>query len=378
MDRPIFPQALSTALVARLKNTPNPLFIASLPARGSKRAASSRINYAEDFELDFEDDQDQDYDEDGAAGSRNNANGAGVNMTLFKGKDAPREKYKTVFTEAENLANCSVPEQMVPIKLNLETSGTRVNDLFMWNLNESLVTPELFATIMCQELDLPKYSEATISGQIREQLDAYRAITSAPLPQLFQEKELHAIMDISISLDNTLYEDKIEWDILNSAITPEEFARTVVADMGLQREFQNAIAISLHDAIYKLKKEFLENPQQILFNNESLPLLNKVYQPPAPEAENGSPGVVSLELQGLRFDSKKYGTDFSPRVETLTPWEIEKREIERERNIRRLKRETMRVSGIGSSMMAATPANDRNANSKRKYDELEGTWKFDR
>ncbi|KAG7880872.1 hypothetical protein KL935_002299 [Ogataea polymorpha] len=378
MERPIYPQALSTSLVARLKNSPNPLFIASLPARGSKRAASTRVNYAEDFDMELEDDQDQDYDEDGALVSRSNMSGPGMSMAFFQGKDAPREKYKTVFSEAENLANCSVPEQLVPIKLNIETSGTRVNDMFMWNLNESLITPELFATIMCQELDLPKYSEATIAGQIRDQLESYRAVATVPMPQLSQEKELHAILDISISLDNTLYEDKIEWDILNSAITPEEFARTVVADMGLRREFQNAIAISLHDAIFKLKKEFLENPQQILFNNESLPLLNKVYQPPAPDTGNGSPGVVSLELQGMRFDSKKYGADFSPRVETLTPWEIEKREIERERNIRRLKRETMRVSGIGSSMMAPAPANDRNANSKRKYDELEGTWKFDK
>ncbi|KGK35070.1 hypothetical protein JL09_g5772, partial [Pichia kudriavzevii] len=51
-------------------------------------------------------------------------------------------------------------------------------------------------------------------------------------------------------------------------------------------------------------------------------------------------------VQGLRYDVRKYGEEFVPSVEKLSEWEIEKRETEKERNLRRRKRETLRVSGI--------------------------------
>ncbi|GME73998.1 unnamed protein product [Ambrosiozyma monospora] len=77
-----------------------------------------------------------------------------------------------------------------------------------------------------------------------------------------------------------------------------------------------------------------------------------------------------MELQGLRYDTRKYGDEFRPHLETLSEWEIEKRETEKERNQRRRKRETMRVGGGGSGFGGRTEREK-----KKRYDELEGTWR---
>ncbi|GMF82508.1 unnamed protein product [[Candida] boidinii] len=133
--------------------------------------------------------------------------------------------------------------------------------------------------------------------------------------------------------------------------------------MSLPREFKSSIAASLHELILKYKLEFLSNEQLLLYNNQNLPNSNEVYQ-----SNINIEGIYSNH-QGLRYDLKTLGKSWIPNVEILTQWEIEKREIERERNIRRLKRESMRVNddyNNGTSKRRST---------RRRYDELEGTWK---
>lgn len=72
-------------------------------------------------------------------------------------------------------------------------------------------------------------------------------------------------------------------------------------------------------------------------NIDSLPFFNLI------NPDDASRSIV----QGIRYDTKKYGEEFSPTVEKLSEWEIEKRETEKERNLRRRKRETLRVvSGV--------------------------------
>ena len=55
--------------------------------------------------------------------------------------------------------------------------------MFLWNLHESLLTPDDFAQTLVRELDLPnQHSLATaISSQIRSQLEEYAGIALHPL-----------------------------------------------------------------------------------------------------------------------------------------------------------------------------------------------------
>lgn len=400
-DKPLFPQALSTNFINRIKNDQNSLFVTSLPVRGSKRSTSHTVNYAEfdqDYEFEEDDDSFNGYNteifdnsnnnnnnnnnntssltDSSNNGLSNNGNGDAINgrnsisnnndsinvtinLTNYQGKEAPKLKPPTIFTEAELNYNNSLPELMIPVRLNLEYQSAKISDIFMWNINETLITPNIFAGLMCQELELPNSYQNQIINSISSAIDEYQQLVNTPFPV----NELHTILNLSVSLDNQLYEDKFEWDLVSNLISPEEFADCIVSDMSLPREFKASIAASLHELILKYKLEFLSNEQLLLYNNQNLPNSNEVYQ-----SNINIEGVYSNH-QGLRYDLKTLGKSWIPNVEILTQWEIEKREIERERNIRRLKRESMRVNEDYSN------GTTKRRSTRRRYDELEGTWK---
>ncbi|OXT09768.1 hypothetical protein B9K03_12095, partial [Rothia sp. Olga] len=47
---------------------------------------------------------------------------------------------------------------IIPIALNIENNGIRIIDHFTWNINDNSMTPEEFANIYCQDLDLTNNS----------------------------------------------------------------------------------------------------------------------------------------------------------------------------------------------------------------------------
>jgi len=67
------------------------------------------------------------------------------------------------------------------------TPQYRIKDMFLWNLHESLITPDQFARTLVDELDLPQERKAhfvhQIALQIRTQLEEYAGIALHPLFQ---------------------------------------------------------------------------------------------------------------------------------------------------------------------------------------------------
>ncbi|GMM28029.1 Sfh1 protein [Martiniozyma asiatica (nom. inval.)] len=355
-SKPLFPQALTTTFQHRLTKNSNALFQNVSTSRAAKRHAS-RINYAEDYpELDFEDDagangneddQDANYEDPIAAydiyKSLWNTSQPNINLQNHLGnREAPKELPEMVFNEEENIANAKQPEKIVPIKVAITTNGVVIKDQFLWNINDQLIQPETFAYIMCQELDVAKNVESQMVTQIRDQIQAFEELFSNPNNQIIDqflanEKEFHVVLDISVNIGEDFFTDRVEWNLMDSSFTPEMFAETVVSDLGLKKEFETAIAYAVYDEIYKVRRELVENPQQVSQYIDTLPFFNLVHQ----KADVND--ATKLIVQGLRYDRKKHGEEFSPSVEKLSEWEIEKRETEKERNLRRRKRETMRV-----------------------------------
>lgn len=412
MSKPVFPQALATSFAHRLAHSQNGLFANLSTSRTSKRQATAKVNYAEDYNDDFDFDDGTPsgsgagnlgtgddfqilegghgtpaFDQNDASNYLSNnadpdANGyvqddaqtqaekqkaevsedpnaaydiyrnlilnsnshSVINLSNFQGnKEAPKSLPPLNFTPQQVLTNARNPQEPftnIPIKLKINANGAAINDTFLWNLAETLVTPELYASMLAQDLDLNKATETIIITSIKEQIQQYKDLLSNPnnaiVDQfLANQREFHVVLDIATNIGEDFYTDKIEWDLLDTTTTPEIFARTVVEDVGLKPEFETAIACAVYDEIFKFKRELLENPQQLSQNIDSLPFFNLVNKD-------------DLELarwQGIRFDPRKYGEEFSPSVEKLSEWEIEKRETEKERNLRRRKRETMRVAG---------------------------------
>lgn len=466
------PQALRSGFASRLRLDQTTLFISAAPVVRSNKRAAAAVSYAE---------IDEDYDDDDEYNLNLNLNGNGIaaqygnnsvvssgtpsspNLNasfLFQTSGVAPEKLETKqpvqpahiarirhmlqYNDVQLQEIADLDEVLVPIRLSLEHDNFRISDFFLWNLNEKVLTPEMFAVSLCQDLDLPigtapmttgavpnsltshapsnlaaSYASSPIVNQIvstmNSQIHEYRTYANVKLPE---EVGFHVVIHLNVNLNKQLYEDKFEWDLANGTssstyphegklspgtvtkrpategvaadgvsiengesksgpssntavssrpsrpsrssktgtpvagatntrddvvmenddneevdeneairsngpgFTPLDFAKTVVQDLGLTGEFYPAIAHALYENLYRIKKEALEG-----------------HLPPQ-EIENYA---AFGQEAGWRIDQEMLGEEWAPSVEVLSQEEIEKREIERERNIRRLKRESMRM-----------------------------------
>ncbi|POI21675.1 hypothetical protein CIB84_014578, partial [Bambusicola thoracicus] len=117
-----------------------------------------------------------------------------TSVTLLKASeveeilDGNDEKYKAVSISTEPPTylsfddhdpaviheNASQPEVLVPIRLDMEIDGQKLRDAFTWNMNEKLMTPEMFSEILCDDLDLnPLTFVPAIASAIRQQIESY-------------------------------------------------------------------------------------------------------------------------------------------------------------------------------------------------------------
>ncbi|KAJ5787386.1 hypothetical protein N7457_002376 [Penicillium paradoxum] len=262
----------------------------------------------------------------------------------------------------------------------------RIKDTFLWNLHESLSTPEEFAIGFVRDLDLPnpQATTMTISNQIRQQLEEYAGVALHPLfqstdagtvPSLAPQTEpsrdtsmtpaaatamtpdsranvattvtvtkealindsllnpddaYRCLITLNINLQNKLYTDKFEWSLLHPPGMAEEFARVTCADLSLGGEWVSAIAHAIYEAVLKFKKEVCESGALVSGINGY-----------GNEIDNLAANGVEA---GWRYDPETICDAWQPQVETLSKEEIERREGDRERQIRRLRRETARFS----------------------------------
>ncbi|KAH9029630.1 SNF5-domain-containing protein [Lactarius hengduanensis] len=247
---------------------------------------------------------------------------------------------------------------LVPIRVEFETDTHRVRDCFVWNLHESLVTPEQFARTFCADLDLPPAPWAdTVAAQIRAQLEDQDGVGSMELAvdgggeSGDEIPECRVILSIDVQVDNHHLLDHIEWD-LRSGLTPEEFTHQLCLDLGLAGEAEPLIAHAVHEELMKHRKDAIE-----------WGVIGGFPMEQAASAEDGSKDKSALGVMkdktglGLGWGrTPKEGRgprilrsvwrdwaeaeEFKTRWEMLSHEEVERREIERERASRRLRRET--------------------------------------
>ncbi|KAI5119057.1 hypothetical protein M0805_005923 [Coniferiporia weirii] len=258
---------------------------------------------------------------------------------------------------------------LVPVRVEFETETHRIRDCFMWNLNDDLVKPEAFARIFCTDLDLPIAPWAeTVANQIRAQLEEYEGIASMDLtssvdgyadvaegdPMDVEVSECRVILSIDVQIATYHLLDHIEWDLL-SPLTPEAFSQQLCADIGLTGEAAPLIAHALHEEILKHKKDAIEwgviggdvtTSRDVMDDSEKREkgvLKDKTGLGLGPGSWGRAPrdglgrGPRALKSVWKDWnDSEEYATRF----EVLTTEEVERREVERERASRRLRRET--------------------------------------
>lgn len=167
---------------------------------------------------------------------------------------------------------------------------------------------------------VPETKEPLVNDSILNPDDAYRCL-----------------INLNINLQNKLYTDKFEWSLLHPPGMAEEFAKVTCADFGLSGEWVSAIAHGIYEAVLKLKKEVCESGGLMTGAASGYGYGYGYGNEIDNQAANGAEA-------GWRYDPEGLGNEWEPKVETLSKEEIERREGDRERQIRRLRRETARFS----------------------------------
>lgn len=300
-------------------------------------------------------------------------------------------------------------EMTVPYKLR---------DIFLWNLHETVITTDQFAATLVQDLDLPSQPALIneISKQIRTQLEEYAGValhplfhsedrtppngfaaataltaqssfrdtpatpatplhqsargletpvrngidtptkvnrsqqlpdvraTATPIPassdDINPDDTYRCVVELNISLASQLYRDKFEWSLLHPPGTAEAFAKVTCADLGLSGEWIPVLTHAIYEAVLRLKREACE-AGGLVTGWGTL------------GSENPNDAAHGAEA-GWRHDPEQLGDGWEPKIEILSPEEMEKREIDRERQIRRLRRDTARFSS-NTGMIGGTP-----------------------
>lgn len=202
------------------------------------------------------------------------------------------------------IENALQQEVLVPIRLDMELEGQKLRDTFTWNKNECMFSPEQFAEILCDDLDLnPILFIPAIATAIRQQIEIY------PMEGTILEETLdqRVIIKLNIHVGNTSLVDQIEWDMSEKQNDPEEFANKLCAELGLGGEFVTAIAYSIRGQIswHQRTYAFSEAP---------------------------------LSIVDVPFRSSSEADSWAPFLETLTDAEMEKKIRDQDRNTRRMRR----------------------------------------
>ncbi|KAJ3881618.1 hypothetical protein F5051DRAFT_396481 [Lentinula edodes] len=263
---------------------------------------------------------------------------------------------------------------LIPVRLEFDVPelGLRIRDVFLWNLHEpsaSGITPEVFAAQFCRDLDIgvDPYGEI-VARQIRAQVEDARGEAwvgwmdslgfsgpvdddddlnqNSPTPNT----ECRVILSLDVQISTHHLTDHIEWDLL-SPLTPEAFSLQLCADLGLSGEAIPLIAHAIHEELCRHRRDVVDwgvlgappphPPQSTLFGDSEGTVKDRTG------LGLGSLGRPSRERDGrypkpLRSAWRDWAEaeEYATRWEVLSPEEVERREVERERAGRRLRRET--------------------------------------
>lgn len=202
-------------------------------------------------------------------------------------------------------------EDLIPIRLDMEIDGQKLRDVFTWNKNEKVITPEIYAEMMCDDMKLDMQLFApTIASQIKTQIEQHSQFADRNTEKEMLGKDSsdrRVVINLNIQVGNTTLKDQFEWDISpnnieNNSNSPERFAEILCSELGLGGEFKTAVAYSIRG--------------QIAYHRHN----------------------VTESLPTLDYPMRLNGEEWGPSLEILTDAEMEKKIRDMDRNTRRMRR----------------------------------------
>ncbi|RKP04435.1 hypothetical protein THASP1DRAFT_21127, partial [Thamnocephalis sphaerospora] len=233
---------------------------------------------------------------------------------------------RTRSTKQQLLEQAENTDTLVPIRLDLESDGHKLRDVFTWNLSETLITPEHFAEILCHDMKLPGAFISQVARSIREQIDDYKPFLEqrpdAVDPETGESLRITVKLDIGETNASRIYMDELEWELDNGDSTPEELAEVVANELSLTGEYRTAIAHSIREQVHVYRK--------------TLSLLGYTPGSGVLQADD----ELRAEFLPPVLHARRPIPSNGPILTELTDAEMDKIERDAERDVRRKRRQT--------------------------------------
>ncbi|KAJ1911082.1 Chromatin structure remodeling complex protein sfh1 [Tieghemiomyces parasiticus] len=253
-------------------------------------------------------------------------------------------------------------EFLIPIRVDLDLDTVKLHDMFLWNLNEPYMSPEKFAQLLCTDLNVVNAANIeSISQSIRAQLIDHsnfyelqktrhqdlvmrseEASAEQQRPVDHYTEPVRVTVQLELQVGKQLLRDQFQWDLTTSLedpsmqAMPEYFARQLAADLGVGGEYVPLIAHSVREQLLRYQRERLD-----LENDTGIV---SIHYPD--EHEERFPGgrqrfTSNFTINVLRPPDE--GKHWTPHIDDLTQDDLEKILIDKERSMRRMRRETARL-----------------------------------
>ncbi|ORY02912.1 SNF5-domain-containing protein, partial [Basidiobolus meristosporus CBS 931.73] len=213
---------------------------------------------------------------------------------------------------------------LVPIRLEVDGEGQKLRDTFTWNVNDTTISYEHFAEVLCEDFHLsPSTFVPSIVSSIKEQVEDFLIHNRKPTAESDEpfegiDSELRIQIKIDITVGNVSLLDQFEWDINCPNNDPEQFAEVLANELGLGGEFKTAIAHSIREQIYIYMKSLL----LLGYSFDGSPIYDGEL------ASSFLPNVIEAIRDEESVDQ------YTPMLVELTDAEVEKLERDRERETR--------------------------------------------
>ena len=197
---------------------------------------------------------------------------------------------------------------------------------------ESLITPEQFAEVLCDDLDLnPLTFVPAIAQAIRQQIEAF------PQEIILEDQcDQRVIIKLNIHVGNTSLVDQVEWDMSEKENNPEKFAMKLCAELGLGGEFVTAIAYRqiIYFSIFLINAIDIVLFILLVVLFILIPLIYSVRGQLSWHQRTYAFSEAPLPTVEVPFRSPSEADQWAPFLETLTDAEMEKKIRDQDRNTR--------------------------------------------
>ncbi|KAE8702555.1 Chromatin structure-remodeling complex protein BSH [Hibiscus syriacus] len=216
-------------------------------------------------------------------------------------------------------------ENLVPIRLDIEVDGQRYKDAFTWNPYDPDSEVVMFAKRTVKDLKLAPGFLPQIVQFIQSQLATFRSYAGQDM--YVGDKIVPIKLDLRV--DHTVIRDQFLWDLNNFDSDPEEFARTLCKDVGIEDpEVGPAIALAIREQLYEIA---IQNVTSARENR-----INKKGRRAAEHFPISKPSGAALDLMKLFRSSvvrkRKEWDYYKPVLDLLSNEDVDALEAKEERS----------------------------------------------